>query len=96
MVTAMAMGQGEWGNSNGETATAMIDQSITTGQWQQQLQWHWGRSNRRQEEWGNVVPIAIDRSCGCGRVGHGAWGAGVGILFKTLFETLVNAQMEVR
>jgi hypothetical protein len=33
MVTAMAMGQGEWGNSNGATATAMIDQSIATGQW---------------------------------------------------------------
>jgi hypothetical protein len=24
------------------------------------------------------------------------WGAGVGVLFETLFKTLVNAQMEVR
>jgi hypothetical protein len=53
------MGQGEWGNSNGATATAMIDQSITTGQWQQQLQWHRGRgtgagaTGATEMQWGN-------------------------------------------
>jgi hypothetical protein len=41
-----ATATGKWGNGDG-------NESITTGQWQQQLQWHWGRSNRRQWQWGN-------------------------------------------
>jgi hypothetical protein len=35
MVTAMTMGQGEWGNSYGAMETAAMDQS--------QLQWQWGK-----------------------------------------------------
>jgi hypothetical protein len=46
-----------------------------------------------QEEWGNGVPIAIDR-VDVGGVGRGR---GRGRFIPcVLFETLVNAQMEVR
>jgi hypothetical protein len=99
MVTAMTTGQGEWGTSNGATATAMIDQSMTTGQWQQQLQWHQGRGTgatgamamamgQRQR---SIVPIAmIDRV--------DVWGVGRGrgrVLFRVLYSKhLVNARME--
>jgi hypothetical protein len=57
---------------------------------------HWGRSNRRQEEWGkrSNVPIAmfdrVDVGVGCGA---GAWAS---VIPCFLFEMLVNAQMQVR
>jgi hypothetical protein len=61
------------------------------------LQWHWGRSNRRQWQWGNgndrLFPLqwSMDRV----DVGRGAraWAMFIPCV---LFETLVNAQVEVR
>jgi hypothetical protein len=92
-------------NGNGATATPMAmgqqsinhisnNRSATIDQWHRgegtgalgQEQWQWGNGNGA-----TAFPLrSIDR------VDVDVWGAGVGVLFETLFETLVNAQMEVR
>jgi hypothetical protein len=79
-------------NGNGATATAMIDQSITTGQRQQQLQWHWGRSNRSNGTRNGATAIdrshyKNDRLCAVLM-----WGAGVGVLFRVFIGNVTECQ----
>jgi hypothetical protein len=70
----MAMWKEDWGKGTGAGATGATAIAMAMG----------------QEEWGNDVPIAIDRvdvvavGCGCGH-----------LLFRVLFENVSECQMEV-
>jgi hypothetical protein len=93
----------QWGT--GATATPMamgqrsIDQSIERRRSINQFgMGHWGTGagakGATEAQWGN----GNDRLFPLRSIVWmwGAWGAGVGILFRVLFETLVNAKTEVR
>jgi hypothetical protein len=82
------MGQQRRETGNGDDRTAAFNQSIAMTQ----EQGHWGRSNRsnrsNRRQGGNGATATIDRvdvDVGRGR-GHGR------LLFRVLFETLVNAK----